>query len=176
MRKTKPYCWEMNHWKTNRRKMNWRASCRAQKLRRRSQKETRARGPVPREPAIPQTTNRLSLERPLRQILAAPPNTKCDSPAKPGVGRLCDVSDSLVDDRGCLADRTERQALPCDVNLECRGPLNSTLDQRLGERVFNVLLQSPAQRAGTVAAVRARFLENPLTSLRREDHLHLPVD
>src|SRR5205823_12046266 len=69
-----------------------------------------------------------------------------------------------------------RQALPCDINLECRGPLNATLDQRLGERVFNILLQSPAQRAGTVAAVRARFLENPLTSLRREDNLHLPVD
>src|SRR5579859_2726 len=75
-----------------------------------------------------------------RPIRAAPPNTRCNSPAEPGMGRLCDVSDSLVDDRGCLAYRTERQALPCDENLECRGPLNPTLDQRLGERVFNVLL------------------------------------
>src|SRR5215467_8546787 len=144
-------------------KLNRPTDCPAQKPQQRSHKKKRARRPVPREAAI-------------APVMAAPPDTKCDSPAKPGVGWLCDVSDSLVDDRGCLADRTERQALPCDVNLECRGPLNSTLDQRLGERVFNVLLQSPAQRAGTVAAVRARFLENPLTSLRREDHLHLPVD
>src|SRR5215472_4862825 len=106
----------------------------------------------------------LAAEEPIK---AAPPNSRCHSPAGPGTGRLCVVSDSLVDDRGCLADRTERQPLPGDINLECRGPLNSTLDQRLGERVFNVLLQSPAQRARTVAAVRARFLEDPLASLRR---------
>src|SRR5437879_3260161 len=65
---------------------------------------------------------------------------------------------------------------PRDIDLECRRPLNSTLNQRLGERVFNILLQSPAQRTRTVAAVRARFLEDPLASLRREDNLHLPVD
>src|SRR5215472_2051982 len=55
-------------------------------------------------------------------IKAAPPNTRCSSPAEPGVGRLCDVSDSLVDDRGCLADRTERQAFACNINLEGRRP------------------------------------------------------
>src|SRR5216683_1464626 len=108
--------------------------------------------------------------------MAAPPNSSCYSPAGPGVGRLCVVSDSLVDDRGCLTDRTERQALPGDVNLERRWPLNSTLDQRLGERVFNVLLQSPAQRTRTITAVRTRFLEYPLASFRRKYDLHLPVD
>ena len=126
------------------RKMSPPADCPAQKLRKRSPKEERARRPASHEPQIPPTTNKLSLEQPPWPTRAAPPNTRCNSPAEPGMGRLCDVSDSLVDDRGCLADRTERQAFPCDKNLECRGPLNSTLDQRLGERVFNVLLQGPA--------------------------------
>src|SRR5439155_15168811 len=94
----------------------------------------------------------------------------------PGVGRPCVVSDSLVDDRGCLTDRTERQAFPCDINLESRRPLNSTLDQRLGERVLYILLQSPAERTCPITAVRTRFLEYPLSCFRRYHNLHLPVN
>src|SRR6266446_5568890 len=108
--------------------------------------------------------------------MAAPPNSSCYSPAGPGVGRPCVVSDSLVDDRGCLTDGTERQAFPRDVNLESRRPLNSTLDQRLGERVFYILLQSPAERTCPITAVRARFLEYPLPCFRRYNYLHLPVN
>src|SRR5260370_18697443 len=108
--------------------------------------------------------------------MAAPPNSSCYSPAGPGVGQPCVVSDSLVDDRGCLADRTERKAFPCDVNLQCRRPLNSTLDQRLGERALYILLQSPAQRTSPITAVRARFLENPLACFLRSNALHLPVN
>ena len=50
-------------------------------------------------------------------VKAAPPNPSCSSPAVPGVGRPCVdpavrdhpcvVSDSLVDDRGCLTNRPE---------------------------------------------------------------------
>src|SRR5882762_7893127 len=108
--------------------------------------------------------------------MAAPPNSSCYSPAGPGVGQPCVVSDSLVDDRGCLADRTERKAFPSDVNLQCRRPLNSTLDKRLGERVLYILLQSPAQRTSPITAVRTRFLEYPLSCFRRDDNLHLPVN
>jgi len=56
------------------------------------------------------------------------------------------VSDSLVDDRGCLTDRTERKAFPCDVNLQRRWPLDATLNERLGQRVFNIFLKSSPQR------------------------------
>src|SRR5882757_7136258 len=98
--------------------------------------------------------------------MAAPPNSSCYSPAGPGRDHPCVVSDSLVDDRGCLADWTERKAFPSDVNLQCRRPLNSTLDQRLGERVLYILLQSPAQRTSSITAVRTRFLEYPLSCFR----------
>src|SRR5215472_18761500 len=73
------------------------------------------------------------------------------------------VSDSLVNDRGCLNHRTERETFSADVNLQRRRSLNSSLNQRFGERVFYVLLQRPAQRSRPVAAIRARFLQNPLT-------------
>src|SRR6202158_500870 len=86
------------------------------------------------------------------------------------------VSDSLVDDRGCLTHRTERKSFPCDVNLQRRGPLDSTLDERLGQRIFYILLQRPPQRPRPVTAVGARFLEDPLACFRRHYHLHLPVD
>src|SRR5690348_9488520 len=157
-------------------RMRRREGCQARKLWKHSQREKRARRPVSRVPQTPQTANRLFFERHRNGSRPRPPNSRCYSPAGPGAGRLCDVSDSLVDDRGCLADRTERQALPGDINLERRGPLNSTLNQRLREGVFDVFLQSPAQRTCTITPVRARFLEDPLTSLRREDNLHLPVD
>src|SRR5437899_2736971 len=81
-----------------------------------------------------------------------------------------------MDDRGCLTDGTEREAFPCDVNLQCRRPLNSTLDEGLGERVLYILLQSPTKRTRAVTAVRTRFLEYPLTCFRRDDNLHLPVN
>src|SRR6266566_7460399 len=76
------------------------------------------------------------------------------------------VSDSLVNDRGCLNHRTEPKGFPCDINLKRRGPLNSSLNQRLGERVFHIFLQRPAQRPRSIAAVRARLLQNPLTCFR----------
>src|SRR6266567_858835 len=76
------------------------------------------------------------------------------------------VSDSLVNDRGCLNHRTEPKGFPCDINLKRRGPLNSSLNQRFGERVFHIFLQRPAQRPRSVAAVRARLLQNPLTCFR----------
>jgi hypothetical protein len=41
------------------------------------------------------------------------------------------VSDSLVDDRGCLNHRTKCQALFPDVNLKRRGPLYAPLNQGL---------------------------------------------
>ena len=50
------------------------------------------------------------------------------------------ASDSLVDDWGCLNNGPERKAIPGNINLQCRRPLNSPLDQRLGERDFNILL------------------------------------
>src|SRR5438445_583725 len=81
-----------------------------------------------------------------------------------------------MDDRGCLTDGTERQAFPCDVNLQSRRPLNSTLDEGLGERVLYILLQSPAKRTRAVTAVRTRFLKYPLACFRRDDNLHLPVN
>src|SRR5215475_10830963 len=71
------------------------------------------------------------------------------------------ASDSLVDDRGCLTDRPECKAFPCNIDLQCCGPLNSPLNQGLGERVFDVFLKGPAQRPRTVIAVRARFLKDP---------------
>src|ERR1700756_1513897 len=86
------------------------------------------------------------------------------------------VSDSLVDDRGCLTDRSERKPFPCDVNLQRRGPLDSTLNERLGQRVFHILLQSPPQRPCPVTAVCTRFFEDPLACFRRDDYLDLPVD
>src|SRR5260221_9115694 len=86
------------------------------------------------------------------------------------------VSDSLVDDRGCLTDRTERKAFPCDVNLQRCWPLNSTLNGRLGQGVFYVLLQSPPQRTRPVTAVSTRFFEDPLACFRRQHNLDLPMD
>src|SRR5207249_12163727 len=81
-----------------------------------------------------------------------------------------------MDDRGCLTDGTEREAFPCNVNLQCRRPLNSTLDEGLGERVLYVLLQSPAKRTRAVTTVRTRFLKYPLSCFRRNYNMHLPVN
>src|SRR5205814_9810019 len=81
-----------------------------------------------------------------------------------------------MDDRGCLTDGTEREAFPCNVNLQCRRPLDSTLDEGLGERVLYILLQSPANRTRAITAVRARFLEYSLTCFRRHHNLHLAVN
>src|ERR1700687_4567805 len=104
---------------------------------------------------------RLSRPRPQTQVVLLLPDPVWAGwplpPAEPG-SPFDVVSDSLVDDRGCLTNGPEGKAFPCDINLECRGPLNSTLDQRLGERVLYILLQSPAQRTSTVIAVRTRFL------------------
>src|SRR5579885_1391030 len=86
------------------------------------------------------------------------------------------VSDSLVDYRGCLNHGPERQTFSRDVHLQRRGPLNSTLNESFRERILHVLLESPPQRPRAVAAVRARFLENPLACFRRQDHLDLAVD
>src|SRR5580704_1814843 len=46
------------------------------------------------------------------------------------------------------------------VNFEVGGPGQGTLDQRLAERILDVLLKSPAQRPRAVAAVGAGFLQN----------------
>src|SRR5574340_515435 len=72
------------------------------------------------------------------------------------------ASDSLVDDRGCLSNRPERQSFAGHINLQRSRSLNSALDQRLGERVFHILLQSPSQRPRPIIAVRTRFLQYPL--------------
>ena len=50
------------------------------------------------------------------------------------------ASDSLVDYRGCLTHRPERETFPCNINLQCCRSLDSPLDQSLGERVFHILL------------------------------------
>ncbi len=146
------------------------------------------RRPRPKYAVTPelQTANRLSYKRPLRSSRPRPQNTICYSPAGPGVGRSfvdlddrglpCVVSDSLVDNRGCLDHRTESQGLACDVNLQCRRPLDSSLDERLRERVFHVLLKSPTQRPCPIVTVRTRFLEDPLACFRRQHHLHLAVN
>ena len=127
-------------------------------------------------PEKSQTENRLFCKRPLTesrprpqtQVVLLPPNPVWAGRAitryAPGPHML--VSDSLVDDRGCLTDRTEPKGFPCDINLKRRGPLNSSLNQRLGERVFHIFLQRPAQRPRSIAAVRARLLQNPLTCFR----------
>src|SRR6202040_344660 len=89
---------------------------------------------------------RWSRPRPQTQDVLLPPNPvragRAFTPYTTGPHML--VSDSLVDDRGCLTDRTERKPFPCDVNLQRRGPLDSTLNERLGQRVFHILLQRPA--------------------------------
>src|SRR5216683_7849705 len=167
-------------------KMRPRGNFRAAQRATRSQRETQRRSSTSREPQKNQTANRLFFERPMRssrprpqtQVVFLPPDPVWASRALIPTGRdhPCVVSDSLVDDRGCLTDGTERQAFPCDVNLESRRPLNSTLDQRLGERVLYILLQSPAERTRPIIAVRTRFLEYPLTCFRRYDNLHLPVN
>ena len=109
--------------------------------------------PQTRKPgrARPQTANKLCYVRPKRpskprpqtQIVFLPPDPvwagRALTQAKPGPPS-CVVSDSLVDNRGCLTDRTEGQTFPGNVNLKRRRSLYSTLDERLGERVFHVLL------------------------------------
>src|SRR5215471_13534066 len=86
------------------------------------------------------------------------------------------ASDSLVDDRGCLSNRPESENFPCDVYLQRRRPLNPTLNECLGQRVFYILLQSPSQRPRPVIAVRTRLFEDPLARFGRQDHLHLAVN
>src|ERR1700741_3045122 len=86
------------------------------------------------------------------------------------------VSDSLVDDRGCLTNRTERKTFPCDVNLQRRWPLYTTLNECLGQRVFHILLKSSPQRPRPVTAVCTRFFEDPLACFRRQHNLPLPVN
>src|SRR5579872_3003314 len=51
-----------------------------------------------------------------------------------------------------------------DLN-ERRPGANGALDQRLRERILNVLLQGPAQRTRAIAAVHQRLLQNPLLGL-----------
>jgi hypothetical protein len=75
--------------------------------------------------------------------MAAPPNPNCAfsrrsrcgpavrGPARQKTGSLVLVSDSLVDDRGCLNHRPKCQALFPDVNLQRRGSLNAPLNQGL---------------------------------------------
>src|SRR5258707_4323883 len=86
------------------------------------------------------------------------------------------VSDSLVDDRGCLTDRTERKPFPCDVNLQRHWSLDSTLNERLGQRGFDIFLKSSPQRPRPVTAVSTRIFEDPLSYFRRHYNLHLTVD
>src|SRR5215469_14236589 len=69
----------------------------------------------------------LAAEKPIK---AAPPNSRCHTPAGPG--RLVVVADLRVALRGSPAERGERPPLPRGVKPECRGPLNTALYQRLG--------------------------------------------
>src|SRR5690349_10486867 len=52
-----------------------------------------------------------------------------------------------------------------EVNLEIRGAGKRALDQGLGERVLDVLLEGPAQRPRAVTAVGAGLLEEILRRL-----------
>src|SRR5258708_12686002 len=121
-----------------------------------SQKETQSRSARSLETQKNQTANKLFFERPLRwsrprpqtQVVFLPPDPVWASRAliPTRSGPPCVVSDSLVDDRGCLTHGPEQQAFPCDVNLQCRRPLNSTLDHRLLTRVLYLLLTRPPNR------------------------------
>ncbi len=73
-----------------------------------------------------------SRPRPQTQVVLLPPNpVRAGREVGPDLrGQPCVVSDSLVDDRGCLTNGTECEAFPGDVDLECRRPLNSTLNER----------------------------------------------
>src|SRR5437660_8027782 len=106
--------------------------------------------PNPR-PEKSQTENRLFCKRPLTesrphpqtQVVLLPPNPvltargcarisacghACNRPAVRAAAfqQRVLVSDSLVNDRGCLNHRTEPKGFPCDINLKRRGPLNSS--------------------------------------------------
>src|SRR6266566_10166761 len=54
-----------------------------------------------------------------------------------------------------------------DNDFQSRGRDDLALDQRLRERVFDVLLQRAAQRPGSVGAVCAGLLQDPARGFRR---------
>src|ERR1017187_10640648 len=67
-----------------------------------------------------------------------------------------------------LAHGAIEELVVFQVHLDERGTLRErALDERLRHRVLDVLLQRPAQRTRTVAAVHNRLVEDPLAGLFR---------
>src|SRR5579862_6625832 len=61
------------------------------------------------------------------------------------------------------------QLVVFEENLDERWPRgDGSLNQRFRERIFDVLLQSPAQRPRTVGAIGQRLVENPLLGFIRD--------
>jgi hypothetical protein len=55
--------------------------------------------------------------------------------------------------------------VPLGVDLDEGGAAQAPLNKRLGERVFDVLLERAAQGAGAVGAVGAGLVHNPALGL-----------
>src|SRR5271154_6174076 len=106
-----------------------------------------------------------ALPRP--RLFAPPPDREC--------GRLARVG-FLVGYRGCFHQGTERQAVSREIDLECSGTLQTTLNQSFRQRIFDILLKRAPQWACAVTAICASLLENPLARFRRECDLHLAVN
>src|ERR1035441_9887658 len=76
-----------------------------------------------------------------------------------------------------LAHGAIEELVGLEVHLHERGPLGErALDERLGQRVLDVLLQSAAQRTRTVATIDNRLVEDPLARFfghrKRDGALH----
>ncbi len=70
-----------------------------------------------------------ALPRP--RLFAPPPDRES--------GRLARVG-FLVGYRGCFHQGTERQTVSREIDLECSGTLQTTLNQSFRQRIFHVLL------------------------------------
>src|SRR5215813_3173602 len=126
----------------------------ARTMRKRSSPATSLRRAIFLQPASRSTKNRLFCKRPVEASRPRPQTqvvlllrSRCGpafAHASGGAGTARVVSDSLVDNRGCLSNRSERQAIPCYVHLQCRWPLNSSLNESFRERVLYIFLQRPA--------------------------------
>src|ERR1019366_8120115 len=67
-----------------------------------------------------------------------------------------------------LADGAIEELVGLQVHLDEGGPLREgALDERLRQRVLDVLLQRPAERTRTIAEVHNRLVEDPLAGLFR---------
>src|SRR5262249_19575611 len=63
-----------------------------------------------------------------------------------------------------------------EVNLQIRGAGKRALDQRLRQRILDVLLQRAPQGPRAVTAIRASLLEDVLRGVGRQPDLHLLGD